>query len=101
MTADIVRKAFFTVAGSDKSDLVPGERSGGFGLAKMGFLLGIKDISLDTVRDGVRITVDPEESKGTVRVVSSKSIAKAVLEQKTNVQIPKRKFRGDICLFMD
>ena len=58
MTADIVRKAFFTVAGSDKSDLVPGERSGGFGLAKMGFLLGIKDISLDTVRDGVRITVD-------------------------------------------
>jgi len=50
---------------------------------------------------GVRITVDPEESKGTVRVVSSKSIAKAVLEQKTNVQIPKRKFRGDICLFMD
>ena len=58
MTADIVRDAFFTVAGSDKSDLAPEDRSGGLGLAKMGFMMGSDRLSLDTVRDGVRVTVD-------------------------------------------
>lgn len=58
MTPDIVRKAFFTVAGSDKSDLPPNMRSGGLGLAKMGFMLGSERLMLDTVRDGVRVTVD-------------------------------------------
>lgn len=58
MTADIVRDAFFTVAGSDKSDLSPEDRSGGLGLAKMGFMMGSDRLSLDTVRDGVRVTVD-------------------------------------------
>lgn len=58
MTPDIVRQAFFTVAGSDKSDLPPNMRSGGLGLAKMGFMLGSERLILDTVRDGVRVTVD-------------------------------------------
>jgi len=58
MTPSIVRDAFFTIAGSDKSDLDPSERSGGFGLAKMGFMIGTDRLILDTVRDGVRITVD-------------------------------------------
>ena len=58
MTPEIVRDAFFTVAGSDKSDLDPSERSGGLGLAKMGFMMGAKSLKLDTVRDGVRVTVD-------------------------------------------
>ena len=58
MTPQIVRDAFFTVAGSDKSDLPPGQRSGGLGLAKMGFMLGAETLKLDTVRDGVRVTVD-------------------------------------------
>lgn len=58
MTPEIVRDAFFTVAGSDKSDLAPEERSGGLGLAKMGFMLGAERLILDTVRDGVRVTVD-------------------------------------------
>jgi hypothetical protein len=58
MTPEIVRDAFFTVAGSDKSDLDPQERSGGLGLAKMGFMMGAESIQLDTVRDGVRVTVD-------------------------------------------
>lgn len=58
MTPQIVRDAFFTVAGSDKSDLPPGQRSGGLGLAKMGFMLGAENLKLDTVRDGVRVTVD-------------------------------------------
>lgn len=58
MTPDIVRDAFFTVAGSDKSDLSPEDRSGGLGLAKMGFMLGSEQLILDTVRDGVRVRVD-------------------------------------------
>ena len=58
MTPDIVRDAFFTIAGSDKSDLLPEERSGGLGLAKMGFMMGADQLILDTVRDGVRIRVD-------------------------------------------
>ena len=58
MTPEIVRDAFFTVAGSDKSDLDPQERSGGLGLAKMGFMMGAESIKLDTVRDGVRVKVD-------------------------------------------
>ena len=58
MTPEIVRDAFFTVAGSDKSDLTPEERSGGLGLAKMGFMLGAERLVLDTVRDGVRVRVD-------------------------------------------
>jgi len=58
MTAEIVRDAFFTVAGSDKSDLAPEDRSGGLGLAKMGFMMGSDRLILDTVRDGVRVTVD-------------------------------------------
>jgi hypothetical protein len=58
MTPEIVREAFFTIAGSEKSDLPPSERSGGLGLAKMGFMLGSERIQLDTVRDGVRVTVD-------------------------------------------
>jgi hypothetical protein len=58
MTPAIVRDAFFTVAGSDKSDLDPQERSGGLGLAKMGFMLGSEQLKLETVRDGVKVTVD-------------------------------------------
>jgi len=55
MTPEIVRDAFFTVAGSDKSDLDPPDRSGGLGLAKMGFMLGAERLILNTVRDGVRV----------------------------------------------
>jgi GNAT superfamily N-acetyltransferase len=58
MTPEIVQNAFFTVAGSDKSDLDPQERSGGLGLAKMGFMLGSEQLKLETVRDGVKVTVD-------------------------------------------
>ena len=60
MTPSIVKDAFFTVAGSDKSDLDPKERSGGLGLAKMGFMLGSERLKLDTVRDGIRTIVDTD-----------------------------------------
>ena len=58
MTPSIVRDAFFTVAGSDKSDLDPSERSGGLGLAKMGFMLGSERLKLETTRDGMKVVVD-------------------------------------------
>ncbi len=58
MTPSIVREAFFTVAGSDKSDLDPSERSGGLGLAKMGFMLGSERLRLETTRDGMKVVVD-------------------------------------------
>jgi hypothetical protein len=57
MTPKIIRDAFFTIAGTDKSDLPPQERSGGFGIAKMGFLTGIAEIRLETIRDGVKSSV--------------------------------------------
>jgi hypothetical protein len=49
---------------------------------------------------GVRITVEPEESKGTVRVVSSKSIAIDPVEQEITVQSPNIKCNGEICFFI-
>jgi hypothetical protein len=58
MSIDTVKNALFTVAGSDKSDLDPSERSGGLGLAKMGFMMGAQELRLDTVKDGVRIKVN-------------------------------------------
>jgi hypothetical protein len=57
MTPDIVRKAFFTIGGSAK-ELDPGETSGGLGMAKMGVLMGAERVQIDTVRDGIRTTVD-------------------------------------------
>ena len=58
MTPDIIKNALFTVAGSDKSDLAPEDRSGGLGLAKMGFMMNSERLVVNTVRDGVRTTVD-------------------------------------------
>ena len=58
MTPDVVKKAFFTIGGSHKSDLPPELRSGGLGLAKLGFMLGSERIKLDTVKDGVRVIVN-------------------------------------------
>lgn len=57
MTPEIIRKAFFTIGGSAK-ELDPGETSGGLGMAKMGVLMGAERINIDTVRDGIRTTVD-------------------------------------------
>jgi len=57
MTPDIIRKAFFTIGGSAK-ELDPGETSGGLGMAKMGVLMGAERVQIDTVRDGIRTTVD-------------------------------------------
>jgi hypothetical protein len=57
MTPEIIRKAFFTIGGSAK-ELDPGETSGGLGMAKMGVLMGAERIKIDTVRDGIRTTID-------------------------------------------
>lgn len=62
MTPEIVRNAFFTLGGTHK-DLPPHLRSGGYGQAKIAFLLSVKEISLETTRDGVttRTTATPEQ----------------------------------------
>jgi len=58
MTPEIVQNAFFTIGGTNKDGLSASERSGGLGLAKMAFLFGSESISLETVRDGVKTSVD-------------------------------------------
>lgn len=58
MTPEIVKKAFFTIGGSHKAGVPMELQSGGFGMAKLGFIMGAESIKLDTVRDGVRTKVD-------------------------------------------
>jgi hypothetical protein len=53
MTTKIVDEGFFTVGGT-KKDVPPELRSGGYGIAKVAFMTSTEEISLDTVRDGVR-----------------------------------------------
>ena len=53
MTPEIVENAYLQIMGSDKSDLPPEMSSGGFGLAKVAFLLAAKRLRLYTVRDEV------------------------------------------------
>ena len=58
MSPDILQKAFFTVGGSDKQNLPPELRSGGFGLAKVGFMVSTESMKVVTISDGVQSTVD-------------------------------------------
>lgn len=58
MTPETVKKAFLTVAGTDKGDLAVADRSGGFGIAKLAFIFGNNGLKLTTVRDGVKTTLD-------------------------------------------
>lgn len=55
MTADTVRDAFLTIAGTLKDGLEESERSGGFGVAKLAFIFGSERIEVDTVRNGIRV----------------------------------------------
>ena len=50
MTPEIISKAFLTIAGTHKES---GRGSGGFGVAKMLFLFGNKNLKLETTRDGL------------------------------------------------
>ena len=59
MTLPIVQKAFFTIAGTSKEGLPVGERSGGFGMAKMHFLLSNETIELETIRAGKKAFESP------------------------------------------
>jgi len=62
MTSDIVDKAFFTIAGTEK-DVPPELASGGYGFAKVAFMTSTESISLDTVREGVRNTTSATASE--------------------------------------
>lgn len=55
MTSEIVVNAFLKQAGTRKEGKV---NSGGFGLAKMLFLFGNKSLKLETVRDGIKTTLE-------------------------------------------
>ena len=59
MTSDIVQKAFFTIGGTFKGDDVDNKlKSGGLGLAKMAFIFGSETLSLETVHNGIKTTVN-------------------------------------------
>jgi hypothetical protein len=57
MTPDIVKSAFLSIGGTNKDGLSEGERSGGFGLAKVQFLLGSEYVEVASVRDGVKTSI--------------------------------------------
>jgi hypothetical protein len=57
MTPDIVKSAFLSIGGTNKEGLSEGERSGGFGLAKVQFLLGSEYVEVATVRDGMKTSI--------------------------------------------
>jgi hypothetical protein len=58
MSPNIVKDALLTIAGTSKDGLLPSQRSGGFGIAKMGSILAGDRMRLTTVRDGVKTTLD-------------------------------------------
>lgn len=58
MTSDIVKKAFLSIGGTNKEGLDVSERSGGFGLAKVQFLLGSEYVRVVTIRDGVKTSLE-------------------------------------------
>jgi hypothetical protein len=58
MTPDIVKNAFLSIGGTNKEGLDVSERSGGFGLAKVQFLLGSEYVKVSTVRDGIKTSLE-------------------------------------------
>ena len=59
MTPEIVQKAFFTIGGTYKGEDVDNKlKSGGLGLAKMAFIFGSEKLSLETIHNGIKTTVD-------------------------------------------
>ncbi len=58
MTADTVKNAFITIAGTNKEGLSSQEASGGFGIAKLAFIYGNDGLKLRTVRDGLATMMD-------------------------------------------
>lgn len=54
MSPEVVDKAYFTIAGTDKGNLPMHLRSGGFGIAKVQLQTSMDNVTLNTVRDGIR-----------------------------------------------
>jgi Histidine kinase-, DNA gyrase B-, and HSP90-like ATPase len=79
MDEEVLRKAFFTVFGSDKKGLDPKDRSGGFGLAKLAYLLAAEDVKIETTKDGV-----------TYNIHTSGEAIKKMYEDGTDIQIDKK-----------
>lgn len=91
MTADTVQKAFFTIAGTEKSDIPPHMRSGGLGLAKMAFIFGSDHIDVVTVRDGVRTEVHTDsEAVRTGKFDISETPSSEASGTTVTVRLPKK-----------
>lgn len=54
MTPEMVVNHFFTVGGTFKDKLDPSERSGGFGIAKVQYLMAASNVCIETSRDGIK-----------------------------------------------
>jgi hypothetical protein len=54
MTPEMVVNHFFTVGGTFKDRLDPSERSGGFGIAKVQYLMASSNVRIETSRDGIK-----------------------------------------------
>ena len=95
MTPDTVRNAFFTIGGSDKSELPPDQRSGGLGLATLALISGSQSLSLSTVRERVKVEVNATSER--IRGGSFEMVETAAHEPSgTSVTIvfPERVSRG-------
>lgn len=107
MNERVIKKAFFTIAGSSKEHLDPKDRSGGLGMAKMAFMFSCEHIEVDTMRDGIRYKVSatpedifdddfkikrftiPKKSHGTkVKVFFPKEVTNPITGEASEVYFP-------------
>lgn len=58
MSPDTVKDIFLTIGGTAKEGLDETERSGGFGIAKVQFFTAAEHILVESVRDGIKTTID-------------------------------------------
>lgn len=61
MSPETVKNVYLTIGGSLKDNLDVSERSGGFGIAKVQFIMAAHRIVVDTVKDGVRTILDADQ----------------------------------------
>ncbi len=90
MTPEIVRDAFFTIAGSHKG--IPSHlRSGGYGQAKIAFLMNVAEINLRTTRNGetTEVTTTPSELLSNSFKISRFSASEAEHGTTVTVRIPE------------
>jgi hypothetical protein len=58
MSPEVVKSAFLHVGGTNKEGLSEAERSGGFGVAKVQFLLGSEYVQVVSVKNGIKTSIN-------------------------------------------